>query len=82
MKYFQFFKIYKRFNSKREKALIQQSMKKKKLRKVVVFPIRNCFTKPFKRIINQFFYFPCLFVLLLFKIRMVQEISKAEMTNS
>ena len=52
MKCFQFFKIYKRFHNKREKALIQQSMKKEKLRKVVLFPITNCFTKPFKRIIH------------------------------
>ena len=35
-KIFQFFKIYKRFSKKREKAVIQQSMRKEKLRKVTL----------------------------------------------
>ena len=34
MKFYQFFKIYKRFYKKREKTVIQQSMRKEKLRKV------------------------------------------------
>ena len=34
MKFYPFFKIYKRFYEKREKALIQQSMRKEKVRKV------------------------------------------------
>ena len=37
MKSYQFFKIYKRFYEKREKIIIQQSMKKEKLRKVEIF---------------------------------------------
>ena len=45
MKYFQFFKIYKRFNSKREKALIQQSMKKKKTEKSCSFSYKKLFYK-------------------------------------
>ena len=34
MKFYQFFKIYKRFYKKREKTLIQQSMGKETLRRV------------------------------------------------
>ena len=37
MKSYQFFKIYKPFYKKREKAVIQQSMRKEKLRKVRIF---------------------------------------------
>ena len=80
MKSFQFFKICKRFDKKREKTLIQQSMRKEKLRKAVLCSVTDCFTKPFKRIINHFFYFECSFTVqfLLFEIRMTQEISKGE----
>ena len=55
MKSFQFFKICKRFDKKREKTLIQQSMRKEKLRKAVLCSVTDYFTKPFKRIINHFF---------------------------
>ena len=37
MKTYQFFKIYKRFYKKREKTVIQQSMRKAKLRKIFLF---------------------------------------------
>ena len=37
MKAWRFFKIYKRFYKKREKIVIQQSMKKEKLRKFFLF---------------------------------------------
>ena len=37
MKSYQFFKIYKRFHKKREKTVIQQSMRKEKLRKIFLF---------------------------------------------
>ena len=59
MKPFQFFKIYKRFDKEREKTLIQQSVRKEKLRKVVlkICSITDCFIKPFKMIINHFFLF-------------------------
>ena len=36
MKPYQFFNIYKRFYKEREKTVIQQSMRKEKLRKVVL----------------------------------------------
>ena len=48
MKFDQFFKIYKRFYKKREKTLIQQSIRKEKLRKVRLCFITGCF----KMIIN------------------------------
>ena len=86
MKSFQFSKIYKRFDEKREKTLIQQSMRKEKQRKVVLCSITDCFTKPFKRIINLllfFFHFSCSYAaqFLLFEIRMRQETSKGEIGN-
>ena len=37
MKSYQFFKIYKHFYKKREKTVIQQSMRKEKLRKFFLF---------------------------------------------
>ena len=37
MKSYQFFKIYKRFYKEREKTVMQQSMRKEKLRKVGIF---------------------------------------------
>ena len=46
-------KIVKRYDKKREKSLLQHSMRKK-LRKVAFCSITDCFTKPFKRIINYF----------------------------
>ena len=77
MKSYQFFKICKRFDKEREKTLMQQSMRKEKLRKVV------CFIKSFNMIINHFFCFASSFAaqFLLFDIRMTQEISKGEVGN-
>ena len=51
MKSFQLLKIYKRFDEERQKTVVQKSMRKEKLRKVVVCSITDCFIKPFKRII-------------------------------
>ena len=51
MKSFQLLKIYKRFDKERQKTVAQKSMRKKKLRKVVVCSITDCFIKNFKRII-------------------------------
>ena len=49
-KSYEFFKIYERFDKEREKACLQQSLRKEKLRKAGL-----CFIKPFKMIINLFF---------------------------
>ena len=48
MKYYQFFKTCQRFGKEIEKTLIQQSMRKEKLREV------GCFIKSFNIIINHF----------------------------
>ena len=53
---YQFFKIYKHFDKKREKTFIQQSMGKEKLRKIGLCFITGCFIKTFKMIINHFFF--------------------------
>ena len=47
MKSYQFLKICKRFDKEREKALMQQSMRKEKLRKVGLCSITGCFIKSF-----------------------------------
>ena len=62
---------------------MQQSMRKEKLRTVVLCSIIDCFTKPFKRIINHFLYLACSFAaqFLLFEIRMTQKLSKGEIWN-
>ena len=57
MKSYTFFKIYKRLNKERQKALMQQSMRKEKLREVGICFITDCFLKHFKMIINLFFLF-------------------------
>ena len=57
MKCYQFFKICKRFDKEREKALMQQSMRKKKLRKVGLCFIAGCFIKSFNMVINHLFCF-------------------------
>ena len=57
IKSYQFFKIYQRFDKEIEKTLIEQSMGKKKLRKVEFCFIIGCFIKPYKMIINFFFFF-------------------------
>ena len=51
MKSYTFFKIYKRLNKERQKALMQQSMRKEKLREVGICFITDCFLKPFKMIL-------------------------------
>ena len=82
MKSYQFFKICKRFDKEREKTLMQQSMRKEKLRKVGLCFITGCFIKSFNMIINLFFFassFAAQF--LLFDIRIMQEISKGEVRN-
>ena len=55
MKSYQFFKICKHFDKEREKTLMQQSMRKEKLRKVGLCFIKGCFIKSFNMIINHFF---------------------------
>ena len=49
---YQFFKICKHLDKEREKTLVQQSMRKEKLRKV---GLCFCFIKSFNMIINHFF---------------------------
>ena len=48
MKSYQFFKIYERFYKKREKTLIQQSIRKEKLRKVGLCLITVILESPLK----------------------------------
>ena len=48
--------IYKRFDKKTEETLIEQSMRKEKLRIARLCFIVGCFIKSFKLIINQFFF--------------------------
>ena len=95
MKSHQFFKINKRFDKEREKTLIQQSMRKEKLRKYGLCFITGYFIKPFKMTMNHFFfnrsfcsqdfvfYFPSSFAVQFsfFVIRMMPEISKGEIGN-
>ena len=80
MKSYQFFKICKHLDKEREKTLVQQSMRKEKMRKV---GLCLCFIKSFNMIINHFFCFASSFAaqFLLFDIRMTQEISKGEVGN-
>ena len=78
MKSFQFFKIYKRFNEERKKIIMQQSMRKEKLRKVGLCFITGCFIKSFNMMINHFLFHKLIFCFAaqfsLFHIRMKQEI--------
>ena len=55
MKSYQFFKVCKRFDKERETTLMQQSMRKEKLRKVGLCFITGCFIKSFNMIISHFF---------------------------
>ena len=48
IKSFQFFKIYKRFDKEREKTIIQQSIRKEKLRKAGLCFRTGCFINPLK----------------------------------
>ena len=83
MKSSQYFKICKRFDKEREKTSRQQSVRKEKLRKVGLCFIAGCFIKSFNMIINHFFYFASSFAaqVLLFDIRITQEIAKVEVGN-
>ena len=56
MKSYQIFKISKRFDKEREKTLMQQSMRKERLRKVGLCFITGCFMKSFNMIINNFLF--------------------------
>ena len=56
MKSDQFFKILRCFDKKREKMLMQQSMRKEKLRKIGLCFITGCFIKSFNMIINHFLF--------------------------
>ena len=58
MKSYHLLKFYKCFDKKREESLIQQSMKKEKVRKAGLCFMTGCFLKPFKILINHFFLFP------------------------
>ena len=73
MKSYQFFKIFKGFDTERDKTLIQQSMRR------LCF-ITACLIKSINIIINHFFCFASSFAAqyLLYDIRMTQEISKGE----
>ena len=63
IKSYQFFKIYKRFFQKREKkTLIQQSMRKAKLRKVGHCFITGFIIKPFKMTVNHFIFSSIVFL--------------------
>ena len=53
MKSYKFFKACKRIDKKREKTLIEQSMRKEKLRKIGLCFITGCFIKPFKGTLMQ-----------------------------
>ena len=55
MKFYQFFKICKRFDQEGEKTVKQQSMRKEKLRKVGLCFITGCFIKLFNMIITFLF---------------------------
>ena len=56
MKSYQFLKICKRFDKEREKVLMQQSIRKEKLRKVALCFIKGCFIKSFNMITIFLFY--------------------------
>ena len=83
MKSYQFFKICEGFDKEREKKLMQQSMRKEKLKKSGLCFIKGCFIKSFNMIINHVFVLASSFAaqFLVFDIRMTQEISKGEEGN-
>ena len=78
MKSYHLLKFYKCFDKKREETLIQQSMKKEKVRKAGLCFITGCFLKHFKILINRFFFISQAHrnQFLLFDVRMTQKISK------
>ena len=55
MKSYNFFQIYKRFDRKSEKTLIDKSMRKKKLTKTELSLIADCFIQTFEMITYFFF---------------------------
>ena len=57
MKSYQFFKIRTRFDKESEETLMQQSMRKEKLRKFELCFTTGCFIKSFNMIIKLFFLF-------------------------
>ena len=56
MKSYQFFKIYKHFDKEKDKTLMQQSMRKERLRKVGLCFTTSFFIKSFNMIINHFLF--------------------------
>ena len=76
MKSYQFFKIRKLFDKEREKTLMQESMRREKLRKVGLCFITGCLMKSFNMVINHFFCFESSFAahFFIFDIKMTQEI--------
>ena len=55
MKSYNVFQIYKRFDRKSEKTLIDKSMRKKKLTKIELSLIADCFIQTFEMITYFFF---------------------------
>ena len=80
IKSYRFFKICKRLDKEREKALVQQSMRKEKTRKV---GLCFCFMKSFNMIMNHIFVLQAHLQpnFCFFDFRMTQEISKGEVGN-
>ena len=80
MKSYLFFKIWNSFDKERVKTLMQQSMRKKILRKVGLCSKAGCFIKSFNMIINHFLILQVHSQpnICFFDIRMTQEISKGE----
>ena len=95
-KFSQFFKIYKSFYKKREKMIIQLSMRKEKLRKTGLCFITGYLIRPFNMTVIHFFFnwsfcsrdfflnFASLFAtqFLLFDIRMTLKLSKGGTGNA
>ena len=78
-----FSKLANAFIRLEKKTLMQQSMRREKLKKVGPCFITGCFIEFFNMIINQFFGFASSFAaqFLLFDIRLTQEISKGKVGN-
>ena len=55
-KFYQFFKIYKSFYKKREKMIIQLSMRKEQLRKTGICFITGYLIRPFNMTVIHFFF--------------------------
>ena len=48
---YQFLEIYKLFDKERDKTIMQQSMRKEKLRKVELFFITGCYNRLFYKVL-------------------------------